>query len=320
MKLHQIPGEVSWHIRQFFAKSPIVHRRADVRRRLEKVFFFNLEGSNSGSIYLRQTQLADVFSKVIETKTINDLGAVQGNALVVGSKGTFECLSAARQSRLGAGSVFLYDPVDELINPRCFSGRIDGVIASSYRQYHALLRAANCPIYSILHHVDFRIPRQSQTSDVARVGYFGALGNVFMTQKISGRIDLIEATQPTDKAWFSNLNQYAFHYCVRRKREKSHSYKPSTKIYLAACVGAAVITTRDESDAEFILPPDYPFLSESRSERTVLEVLEYARVSFGTPIYDRARNQVASLRGWDYSDQIDQAKYLLELVSSSSWR
>jgi hypothetical protein len=107
---------------------------------------------------------------------------------------------------------------------------------------------------------------------------------------------------------------------VRRKREKSHSYKPSTKLYLAACVGAAVITTRDESDAEFILPPDYPFFSECRSEKSVLELLEYARVSFGTPIYDRARNQVASLRGWDYRDQLDQARYLLELVSSSSWR
>lgn len=320
MKLHQIPGEVSWHVRQFFAKSPPAHRCAGVKRQVERVLFFNLEGSTSGSTYLRQTQLADVFSKVIETKAIDDLGAVEGNALVVGAKGTFELLSAARESRLGSGVVFLYDPVDELINPRYFSGRIDGVIASSYHQYHALLRAAHCPVYSMLHHVDFRIPRQRQTAERARVGYFGAFGNVFMTPKISERVDIIEATQPTDSAWFSSLNQYAFHYCVRRKREKSHSYKPSTKIYLAACVGAAVITTRDESDAEFILPPDYPFFSESRSEKSVLELLEYARVSFGTPIYDRARNQVASLRGWDYSDQLDQAKYLLELISSSSWR
>jgi hypothetical protein len=269
---------------------------------------------------LRQTQLSDVFSKVIETKIIDDLGAVEGKALVVGAKGTLQFLSAARESRLGTGVVFLYDPVDELINPRCFSGRVDGVIASSYHQYHALLRAAHCPVYSMLHHVDFRIPRQRQTAQRARVGYFGAFGNVFITPKISERVDIIEATQPTDRAWFSDLSQYAFHYCVRRKREKSHSYKPSTKIYLAACVGAAVITTRDESDAEFILPPDYPFFSESRSEKSVLELLEYARVSFGTPIYERARNQVASLRGWDYRDQLDQAKYLLELISFSSWR
>jgi hypothetical protein len=287
---------------------------------LEQVLFFNLEGSTSGSTYLRQTQLADVFSKVIETKVIDDLRAVEQNALVVGAKGTFELLSAARESGVGNGVVFLYDPVDELINPRYFSGRIDGVIASSYHQYHALLRAARCPVYSMLHHVDFRIPRQRQTINRARVGYFGAFGNVFMTPEISERVDIIEATQPADSRWFSRLDQYAFHYCVRRKREKSHSYKPSTKIYLAACVGAAVIITRDESDAEFILPPDYPFFSDSRSEKSVLELLEYARVSFGTPIYERARNQVAFLRGWDYSDQLDQAKYLLELVSSSSWR
>ncbi len=320
MKLHQIPGEVSWHVRQFFAKSLPAHRCAGVKRQLEQVLFFNLEGSTSGSTYLRQTQLADVFSKVIETKVIDDLRAVEQNALVVGAKGTFELLSAARESGVGNGVVFLYDPVDELINPRYFSGRIDGVIASSYHQYHALLRAARCPVYSMLHHVDFRIPRQRQTINRARVGYFGAFGNVFMTPEISERVDIIEATQPADSRWFSRLDQYAFHYCVRRKREKSHSYKPSTKIYLAACVGAAVIITRDESDAEFILPPDYPFFSDSRSEKSVLELLEYARVSFGTPIYERARNQVAFLRGWDYSDQLDQAKYLLELVSSSSWR
>lgn len=317
MKLHQIPGEVSWHVRQLFARPLPVQKYAGERRRLEKVFFFNRDGSTSGSTYLRQVQLADVFSKVIETATVDDLRAVEGSALVIGAKGTFESLCAARKKRSAAGLVFLYDPVDELINPATFFGRIDGVIASSYHQYHALVRATRCPVYSILHHVDFRIPREKQTAQHPKIGYFGSLGNVFMTDEISERVDLIEATQPNNQEWVSSLPQYALHYCVRRKREKSHSYKPSTKIYLAACVGAAVITTRDESDAEFILPPDYPFFCESRKVKSVLDLLEYVRVSFGTPIYDRARNQVAALRGWDYCDQLDQAKYLLELVSSS---
>ena len=217
---------------------------------------------------------------------------------------------------MGAGTVFLYDPVDELINPARLKGRIDGVIASSYTQYRALVLTAGCPIYSMLHHVDFRIPRQKQSASSFRIGYFGARGNVFMRPEISKRVDLIEATRPSDQSWFSSLRDYACHYCVRRKREKSHSYKPSTKIYLAACVGAAVITTRDESDAGILLPPDYPFFCDSRDENSIVELIEYVRSSFGTPIYERARNQVAALRGWDYDDQLDQAKYLMELVGS----
>ena len=174
--------------------------------------------------------------------------------------------------------------------------------------------ATGTPVYRLLHHVDFRIPRQHQKASSCSIGYFGARGNVFMPSEISQRVDFIDATLPTDHTWFVRLTDYSCHYCVRRKREKSHSYKPSTKLYLAACVGAAVITTRDESDAGFLLPPDYPFFCNSRSAKSVLELIDYVHESFGTAVFERAKNDVAALRGWDFSDQVEQARYLLELV------
>jgi len=315
MKLHQVPGEVAWHIRQLFVKTPPLVRRGRVRAKQKRVVFYTLPGAKSGATYLRHEQLAGVFSNVAETLLTHDINTVGGDSIVIGAKGTLEQLALARQAEGNSGTLFLYDPVDELIDPAKLRGRIDGLIASSYNQYNALAPTIGCPVYCLIHHVDFRIPRQKQEAPHCRIGYFGARSNAFTPPEISKTVDFVDATCPSDNAWFGKLGDYACHYCVRRKREKSHSYKPSTKLYLAACVGAAVITTRDESDASVLLPPDYPFFLESRKSEAVLELIDYVYSSFGSAIFERARKDVAALRGWDYSDQLEQARYLLEMLS-----
>ena len=316
MNFHQVPGEVAWHIRQLFSKPHPIVRRDMSRGERKRVFFYKSPGSQSGSTFLRHEQLAGVFSKITDTIITDDIKKVDCDSILIGAKGTLDQLALARETALAPRPLFLYDPVDELINPARLRGRIDGLIASSYNQYNALVSTIGCPVYCLLHHVDFRIPRQHQMTSRCSIGYFGAQGNAFIPPEISKSIDFVDATRPMVNDWFARLGDYACHYCVRRKREKSHSYKPSTKLYLAACVGVAVITTRDESDAGILLPPDYPFFLESRNAKSIIELLEYVHESFGSAIFDRARRDVANLRGWDYSDQLEQARYLIGVLSS----
>jgi hypothetical protein len=164
MKFHQVSGEVGWHIRQLFSnRNPLV-RRGISRGERKRVIFYKLPSSQSGATYLRHVQLAGVFSKITDTIITDDIKTVEGNSIVIGAKGTLDQLAHARETALAPRVLFLYDPVDELINPAKLRGRIDGLIASSYNQYNALVSNIGCPVYCLLHHVDFRIPRQHQTA------------------------------------------------------------------------------------------------------------------------------------------------------------
>jgi hypothetical protein len=313
MKLHQVPGEIFWHLRQLFSRPyPTIHNAVSCGN-YRKVVFFKTASANSGAIYLRHSQLADVFSNITDVEITDNIGNADFKSIVIGTKGTLDQMAEARYRRKGLGPVFLYDPVDELINPAKIRGRVDGVIASSYNQYAALAPIVGCPVYCILHHVDFRITRQYQKNNGIKFAYFGSFGNAYSPNNINKYVDFIQASKSSDTKWFNRLENYSCHYCVRRKREKSHSYKPSTKLYLAACVGAVVITTRDESDAGHILPPDYPFFLESRTPQHVFELIEYVIQTRESQIFERARRDILALRGWDYSDQVDQARYLLEV-------
>lgn len=313
MKGFQIKGELVRRLQSWLTPPLAPYPPLAPAGAARKLCFFGREGRSAGSAYLRQGQLFDLAARVAPAYWADSVTALQPDSVVIGVKGAWDDLVAARRACTLPGMKFCYDPVDQLVDPARLAA-VDGVIASSWRQYRWLRGALATPVFLLPHHADLRIGQLVDPAAPFRVGYFGVRKNGFLPPAVAAAVELVEVGSYADVAWMDRLAACPVHYCVRRKAEKSHSFKPATKLFTAARAGAAVITTRDESDAELLLPPDYPFFCPSRSERAVLETLDFARASFGTPLFAKAVADVAHIPGWSEDDQCRQLQTLLCLA------
>ncbi len=312
MRGFQIRGEIARRVQSFLTPRLAPYSSLAPVGTNRKLCFFGSEGNSTGSAYLRQGQLFELASKVAQTYWAADADSLQPYSVVVGVKGTWEYLLSAKLTCTLPGMKFYYDPVDQLVDPSRLAA-VDGVVASSYRQYLWLRSTLSIPVFLLPHHADLRINSRVEPTVPFLVGYFGVRKNGFLPEAVASRVAIVDVGSCSDIRWMNRLATYPCHYCVRRKAEKSHSYKPATKLFIAAKVGAAVITTRDESDAELLLPPDYPFFSPSRNERAVIETIEFARESYGTQLFAKAVADVSRVPGWSEPEQCRQLLTLLSL-------
>ena len=314
MKVFQIIGELKWHIGQLFKPQLNQMSLCKPRNLATRVLFFSGSKHLFGATYLRCAQLAEVFSKLVQVELVTSLDDACETDIVIAAKGSLPSLEGAlRRSRFKNLRV-LYDPVDELINPTSLQLGISGIIACSFKQYVWLRGRLKLPVYCILHHVDYRIERAPVVQPLLRIGYVGSLQNAYWEGNVGEHVQHVDTGNSGDASWIGELGKFSIHYCIRRKREKSNSFKPATKIYLAACLGVPVITTRDESDAEHLLPPDYPYFCEKRTEREVAHVIQLVKSTHSGPVFAKATADVLALRGWDFDEQLNQVKYLLNVV------
>jgi hypothetical protein len=310
MKPYQMRGEILRHLRILL--SPRLYSYPQyISKAPKQIYFFN-NNNNAASAYLRAQQLCEITSQALKTSLIDDLSAICDHSIVIGTKGTLPILAKAVKQRPQPHVRFYYDPVDQLLAPAELEVP-DGLIASSYRQYLWLRTRIAKPVFLIPHHADCRIKQHVRPDAEFRVAYFGDGKNAFLCGSLEQQVDVFQVRSHTNTEWMGKLTEYPLHYCIRRKPEKSHAYNPATKLFIAARAGAAVITTRDESDAELLLPPDYPFFCHTRSEKAVQEILTFAYESFGTPVFAKAVSDVAQIRGWREDEQIQQLRQVLTL-------
>lgn len=315
MKLFQIRGEVLRRIGKLIKTDPKPYPAIPLVHTTRKIGFYCCKLQAGGATYLRQQQLFEICSLITQAYVAHDPSEIQPDSLVIGAKGSLNEFVSASRRFAGQNIKFVYDPIDELIDLDVLSAlNMDGLIASSYRQYSWLRSRLETPVFLLPHHADLRIANIAQKATSFRLAYFGALKNAFLTPELSRHMDVFNIADHNDIAWTRELANYSCHYCVRRKAEKSNAYKPATKLFVAAKTGAAVITTRDESDAELLLPPDYPFFCASRTPAAILETIDFAAKSFGTPIFAKAVADVARINGWSETDQHRQLNLMLNLV------
>jgi hypothetical protein len=97
---------------------------------------------------------------------------------------------------------------------------------------------------------------------------------------------------PEDR-FFSESPDYNCHISIRTQ-PRDILYKPTCKISTAAACEATLITTRDEASLE-ILGEDYPYYTESDPE-SIRRAIEFARGSFGGPVWRGALEQMRQIR------------------------
>ena len=59
---------------------------------------------------------------------------------------------------------------------------------------------------------------------------------------------------------------------------------------------------------------DYPYFCEKRTEREVADVIQLVKSTHSGPVFAKAAADVLALRGVDFDEQLNQVKYLLNVV------
>ena len=76
------------------------------------------------------------------------------------------------------------------------------------------------------------------------------------------------------------------HYCLRRTRSID-GFKPATKLFLAASLGAPAVIERANDEARRLLPADYPYFTEFTELAEARRVLRRVTETFGKDDWHR---------------------------------
>lgn len=182
-------------------------------------------------------------------------------------------------SQCRKNNLVIYDPLDR-ITDLCYNritDNIDAVIFPSANQLIDYDEAEHLKAYYLYHHWDSRLIKYPH--DHFELGYWG-----YTTSAVNVR-NVIEKQNRWTSARVGEFPTEAFfrriscHYGVRDKK-RGLGWRPTTKISTAAACGANIIITRDAMSEE-LLPKDYPYFVESADLKETLNMINYARVSYG---------------------------------------
>jgi hypothetical protein len=257
----------------------------------------------SGSTYLRAIQLAELAARRLGPVRVRDLAELDGDDLrddvLVFNKsclqpqflgGVLEKLPAFRRRAL-----CLADPVDLIVSDESLEG-FDGVVAASTAQAEYLASRLRSPVFLIHHHVDIRLPTAARDIGTARAAYFGELVNTLHVDSLKDLVDFfsVDTTNAVENPWSQHLPFYNVHYCLRRSRSID-GFKPATKVFLAASLGAPVVIERANDEARRLLPPDYPYFTESADLAEARRVLRRVSETFCKDEWRFARQAMAAI-------------------------
>jgi len=213
------------------------------------------------------------FDIAIRTE-VNDIS----NSFVIVHKTMMDARYAMQLDSLRSRDCLLIaDPVDGKFDV-CDFDIYDAIISASFAQIDWLKRVLpGKKCFFVNQRLDCRFPLPAGHLGEFRVGYFGSVDNCAHINEIRRYVDIIE-TPTHSTLWMQKLLQYSFHYAVRPKVDGV--FKPFGKGYIAGLYGAPILVGRNEPDAKFLLPDDYPYWVPYGDPAATLDLIRQARDSF----------------------------------------
>ncbi|WP_158806328.1 rhamnan synthesis F family protein [Acidisoma sp. L85] len=262
------------------------HRVTSSKRHADVWFLYGSKYVNSGSSVLRGSQLSEILRSVVpESRGVFYTSFDEiSDKIIVLTKGYMAQVGEEGVRKLKErGNVLLADFVDARPNDEIIPF-IDVLIASSLRSFVDYRRRyPTVRVHHITHHVDTRIV-PGLVPQKFSAGYFGELINTIATGEIRNVVDFVSVdTSTSQSGWLNRLQDYSFHYAVRREREIDH-FKPFLKGFVAAHCGANMLIQVNAGDARFYLGEDYPYLLPANpTPDEIVESLRNARDSIHGP-------------------------------------
>lgn len=158
------------------------------------------------------------------------------------------------------------------------------IAASGALERHLISRHAGACILRLDHHADPALTPAAPSRDLC-LAYFGREKNRTLPRRLASRVMVPDyeglSLQHDIREAMGNAN---LHYAVRDMEPETHrtSFKPFTKGFNAAAVGANVLVNRQVDDAVEWLGADYPFLIEDCRPETIAAGIDRAEAAFGS--------------------------------------
>lgn len=279
-------------------------------------FIVDRKTQRAGSAHLRGRQLSQLFAEVaadygrgVQFCFADDLprdviGIVSKSALLWGDGSVPSRLRAA-------GCLVLMDFIDGRLRPEIVA-QADGFIACSATQSrHLRAHHPDRPVIHIPHHVDLDLPALPCQWDRFACGYFGGRGNGAHLDALeaAGAIKVWETLFANRNGWHQGLADINLHYAFRPRSMWQGGFKPFTKGFVAAHVGAVVLVAESDEEATELLGADYPFqIPDATDARAMQARLAELAGRFRDADWDLARQRMRRLK------VISSADYIRHLI------
>lgn len=278
-------------------------RRANLARSGKKTkvsILYSEATRNSGSTVMRGEQLAaimgDRYSSEFDIAYTSDRFAPT-DSVVLMTKGALQHTSPDDIARIKRKNIaVLADFVDDRPSVSIVP-LVDVLVTSSIGgHYRALQSFPFADVRYLPHHFDPRIESLQAQSERFSAAYFGEPKNVSIHESITGQIELVAIdTKTSGSDWIGRLPEFSLHYAVRPKLGEL-GHKPFLKGFTAAQLGANIVVTADDGDARHYLGDEYPFLLKSREAEPINTMIDFARESFGGPVWKFGLEIMRSVR------------------------
>lgn len=275
----------------------------------------------SGSTYLRATQLAELAARRVSQVRVRDLSELDDelhDEVLVFNK---SCLQPRflgdvlqRLPSIRRRAVCLADPVDLSISVEALE-TFDGVVAASIGQAEYLASRLRGPVFLVHHHIDLRLHATARECSTARAAYFGELVNTWHVDALNDVVDFfsVDTTDATAIPWAQHLPFYNVHYCLRRTRSID-GFKPATKLFLAASLGAPAVIERTNDEARRLLPADYPYFAESTELAEARSVVRRVTATFGKDEWQHAKAAMSAIDCYRPERVLDSIESMMRAV------
>ena len=241
-----------------------------------------------GSVRLRVQQCASAVKAVVHNPEL--VRVVTEEHPVVASSGGLDIVWS--KTALTASSVAAIRKVSERGN-RVFLDFVDGSDIPELSTYaHGYMCASRTEVnyrtsrghqaWYVPHAVDSRIVPQSFDRQEFSVGYFG---RPWMVEHVDAlpAIQAVPAQESlSDWEFRDSLNVvsgWSHHYSIRSYFGESN-FKPPTKVFVAARLGAVFIGSRSDEEVALLLGHEYPYLSKDSGYQEAEKTLDFARETF----------------------------------------
>ena len=140
--------------------------------------------------------------------------------------------------------------------------------------------------------------------------------NTWHVDRLGDVVDFfsVDTTNALYIPWAQHLPFYNVHYCLRRTRPID-GFKPASKLFLAASLGAPVVIEKHNDEARRLLPRDYPYYAGSTEPDEIRTLLGRVAESFGKEEWRYARQSMAAIDCYRPERVLDQVEEMMRKVA-----
>lgn len=294
------------------------------------IFTYRSNSESFASIQLRTFQVARLLAQAgpphpIIIQPLENLAKSKpkNSIIIVGRTGVRPLSETMLRRFIRDGNLVLFDMVDGQVSP-LIEKLPHAYVCSSMSEAKAREAKGIRAIISLMS-PDQRCPVTEFSGKPFGVGYHGLAKNALHLDTLS-EVRVVdyreEAPAPGELPMPMDLDvmaSFSHHYSVRAWNP-GDGFKPLMKAYVAARLGACFIGSREDEECRLVLSDDYPYLAKSSSREDVTDAINYARETYGGPVWEGAVSEMQRLRRLSCPFTSAQAlvRGLADLVSGDS--